>query len=112
MREILITQECLDFVDNQNERVARKFFHLIEVLTELKIIHTLFIKKVINSKYYELRIKAGNEYRILIFTLDHENFNEASKIICIYGFIKKANSDYKRAIKKADHILINYLEKE
>jgi hypothetical protein len=32
MREIDITEECLEFIDNQNERVGLKFFQLIEVI--------------------------------------------------------------------------------
>ena len=35
MREIDITEECLEFIDNQNERVGLKFFQLIEVIGEI-----------------------------------------------------------------------------
>ncbi len=35
MREIDITEECLDFIDNQDERVSLNFFQLIEVMGEL-----------------------------------------------------------------------------
>ncbi len=112
MREIFITEQCLDFIDSQNERVSRKFYHLIEVMSGVKIIHTLFVKKILNSNFYELRIKAGNEYRIVMFTVDHLNFNEATKIICIHGFIKKSTKDYNKALKKAEFILNNYLDKK
>jgi len=74
MREIDITEECLEFIDQQNERVSLKFFQLMEVISEIKVVNSLFIKKLQSTQFYELRIKAGNEYRIVIFAIDHLNF--------------------------------------
>ncbi|HDP37150.1 MAG TPA: hypothetical protein ENN27_04765, partial [Candidatus Atribacteria bacterium] len=70
MREIVIAQECLEFIDAQNERVRNKFFQLIEVIGEVKVVHSHFIKKLQNTQFYELRIKAGNGIRIIIFATD------------------------------------------
>jgi hypothetical protein len=61
MREIEITEECLDFIDSQSERVSLKFFQLIEVISEIKVISANFVKKLKSTQFYELRIKAGNE---------------------------------------------------
>jgi len=108
MREILITTECLEFIDNQNERVSTKFFQLIEVIEEVKIVHSNFVKKLINTDFYELRIKAGNEIRVIIFAVDHSNFSECTKAICLNGFQKKSTKDYKKAIKQAEKLLKNY----
>ena len=110
MREIIITQECLDFIDSQNERVIKKFFQLIEVIGEVKIVHSNFVKKLQNTQFYELRIKAGNEYRVIIFAIDHLNFAECTKAVCLCGFQKKSNKDYKNAIKQAENILSEYLK--
>ena len=109
MREILITPECLHYIDSQNERISTKFFQLIEVIEEIKIVHSNFIKKLTNTKFYELRIKAGNEIRVVIFAVDHLNFNECTKAICLIGFNKKSTKDYKKAIKQAEKILEKYL---
>ena len=105
MRDIVIAQECLEFIDSQNERVKNKFFQLIEIIGEVKVVHSHFIKKLQNTQFYELRIKAGNEIRIIIFTIDHLNFAECTKAICLYGFVKKSTKDYKKAIKQAESIL-------
>ncbi len=110
MREIDITEKCLDFIDAQERRISDKFFQLIEILGEVKIVHTNFVKKLTNSKFYELRIKAGNEYRVLIFAIDHLNFSECTKAVCFNGFIKKSNKDYVKAIKEAEKILEEYLK--
>jgi len=112
MREIDITAECLEFIDSQNERLVLKFFQLIEVIGEIKVVNSNFLKKLQATKFYELRIKAGNEYRIVIFAIDHLNFAECTKAVCLCGFQKKGTKDYKMAIKQAETILENYLKEK
>jgi hypothetical protein len=108
VREVLITPECLAFVEGQNERISTKFYQLIEVMTEIKVVHSNFVKKLVNTDFYELRIKAGNEVRIIMFTIDHVNFNESNKVICLNGFIKKSTKDYKKAINQAKKLMSDY----
>ena len=108
MREILITPECLNFIDSQGERVSSKFFQLIEVIEEVKVVHSNFIKKLTNTNFYELRVKTGNEIRVIIFAVDDINFNECTKAICLTGFNKKSTKDYKKALKQAEKILEKY----
>jgi hypothetical protein len=110
MRVIDITEECLVFVDKQSERVSLKFFQLIEVIGEVKVVNSNFLKKLQSTQFYELRIKAGNEYRIVIFAIDHLNFSECTKAVCLFGFQKKGTKDYKKAIKQAEKILEEYLK--
>ena len=109
MRNVSISPECLEFIDNQNDRVSAKFLQLVEILGEVKIVHSNFVKKIINTEFYELRIKAGNEIRIIMFTIDHSNFAECSEIVCLNGFQKKSTKDYKKAIKQAEKLLEKYL---
>ncbi len=109
MREIYISEECEDYIFKKNsERVQHKFKYLLQVLEGHKIIHTSFVEKLTNTKYYELKIKAENQIRVIIFTIDNENFNESNQIILLNGFLKRTNKDYKRAIKIADRLLIKY----
>lgn len=112
MREIIITEECLSFIDSQGQRVSDKFLQLVEIIGEVKIVHTNFVKKIKNTRFYELRIKAGNEYRVLIFAIDHLNFAESTKAVCLNGFLKKSNKDYVKAVKEAEGILEEYLKTE
>jgi hypothetical protein len=98
------------FVDKQSERVSLKFFQLIEVIGEVKVVNSNFLKKLQSTQFYELRIKAGNEYRIVIFAIDHLNFSECTKAVCLFGFQKKGTKDYKKAIKQAEKILEEYLK--
>lgn len=112
MREIDITEKCLEFIDNQNERVGLKFFQLIEVITEIKVVNANFLKKLQSTPFYELRIKAGNEYRIIIFAIDHINFAECTKAVCLYEFQKKGTKDYKKAIQHGEKIVEDYLKEK
>jgi hypothetical protein len=100
MREIDITEECLEFIDNQNERLRLKFFQLIEVIGEIKVVNSNFLKKLQATQFYELRIKAGNEYRVVIFAIDHLNFAECTQAVCLYGFQKKQLKIIKRQLNK------------
>ncbi len=109
MREILITPECLVFIDKQNERVSTKFYQIIEVIGEVKIVNANFVKKLINTDFYELKIKAGNEIRVIMAAVDHSNFAECTKIVCLNGFLKKSTKDYTKAIKMAERLLYEYL---
>jgi len=110
VRKIDITEYCLDFIDKQGKRVSDKFFQLVVIMEEVKIVHTNFVKKLTNTKFYELRVKTGNEYRVIIFAIDHLNFSECTKAVCLNGFIKKSNKDYLKAIKEAEKILEEYLK--
>ncbi len=102
----------MEFIDKQNDRVSLKFFQLVEVIGEIKVINSNFLKKLLSTQFYELRIKAGNEYRIVIFAIDHLNFAECTKAVCLCGFQKKGTKDYKKAIKQAEKILEDYLKEK
>lgn len=110
MREVVITEECLTFIDNQPERVATKFFQIIEVIGEVRVVHSSFVKKLQTTQFYELRIRAGNEIRIIMFVVDHLNFAESTKVVCLNGFQKKSKKDYIKAINQAERILNNYFK--
>ena len=109
MREIYISEECEHYIQQESsERVRKKFKYLLEVIEEQKIVHTSIVEKLTNTKYYELKIKAENQIRVIIFTIDKENFNEANQIILLNGFLKRTNKDYQKAIKIADKLLSKY----
>ena len=75
-------------------------------------------RKYLNTNYdiigqvYELRISVGNEYRAILFTIDHDNIVQAEQILLLNGFMKKSTKDYKKEIQKAQLILDTYYEKE
>ena len=69
-------------------------------------VSTKFVKHLENTDLYELRVSVGtNEYRTILFAIDHDNFIEAKKIILLNGFLKKSSKDYKKQIEIAQTIL-------
>ena len=79
----------------------------MNVLAEIRVVNTKLVKKLVDTDFYELRISVGNEYRVILFTIDHENLIEAEQILLLNGFIKKSTKDYKKEIEKAQRILNN-----
>lgn len=108
MREIDTTELWFEFIDSQPERMRLKFFQLIKIISEVKVVHANFLKKLQSTPFYELRIKAGDEYRIIIFSIDHHNFTECTKAVCLNGFQKKSTKDYNKAVTQAEKKINEY----
>lgn len=106
VRSVFYTDEFKEFYNNLEEKARKKFDYVIVLIKDLKLIHTDFVKKLVNTELYEMRISIGtNEYRSVIFSLDHANVLEATQVIIINGFLKKSSKDYDKQIKKAIRIL-------
>jgi hypothetical protein len=66
------------------------------------------VKKLVGTDLYEMRVSVGfNEYRSILFAIDHKNIIQAKKIVLLNGFLKKSSKDYDKQIKKAINILKN-----
>jgi len=108
MRKILVSVECEEYVNQSSQRVQSKFDFLLEVISEQEIIPKNFVEKLTGTDFYELKIKVENQIRIIIFAVDHRNFNQCSKAILLNAFLKRSNKDYKKAIDKAQKLLEEY----
>ena len=108
VRTVYLTQEFNEFYDSLNEKVQKKVDYVIALIKDMKLIHTDFVKKLVNTELYEMRVSVGtNEYRTIMFSIDHENIIEATEVILLNGFLKKTTKDYDKQIKKAETILNN-----
>ena len=88
-------------------KVQNKVKYALNIIAELKVVNTKMVKKLVETDFYELRISVGNEYRVILFTIDQENFIEAEQILLLLlnGFMKKSTKDYKKELLKAQQIL-------
>ena len=110
IRTVFKTAEYESFYVNLPEKIKYKFDYVINVLTTIYNVSTKFIKHLENTDLYEMRVSVGtNEYRTVLFAIDHENFIEAKNIILLNAFLKKSNKDYRKQIEIAENIL-NRLE--
>lgn len=87
-------------------KVQQKYDYVLNVMATIYNISTKFIKHLEKTDLYEMRVSVGtNEYRTILFTMDHKNVIEAKTIILLNGFLKKSNKDYRKQIEIATAIL-------
>ena len=111
-RELMHTDNFDEFFNSVNERVKDKIANCIEILETVYVLSTKFVKKIIDADVgiFEMRVSVGsNEYRIILYSMDHKNIIQAKTVILLNGFLKKDKKDYKKQVKKAINIL-NRLE--
>ncbi len=105
MRTIIRSAEFDEFYNSLPTNVQNKVKYAMNIIAEVKVVNTKLIKKLVDTEFYELRVSVGNEYRVILFTIDRENFIEASQILLLNGFMKKSTKDYKRELQRAEQIL-------
>lgn len=59
MREIYKTYEFEAFLSGLDKRIQIKFDHAIEIVMTVKVLPTKFVKKLIGSDFYEMRVSIG-----------------------------------------------------
>lgn len=98
----------MDFYEKLPVKIQTKFQYVMNVMASVYNISTKFIKHLEHTDLYEMRVSVGyNEYRTILFAIDHDNFIEAKNIILLNGFLKKDNRDYRKQIEIANTILNN-----
>ena len=105
MRTMIRSVEFDDFYNSLPANVQNKVKYAMNIIAEVKVINSKLVKKLVDTDFYELRISVGNEYRVILFTIDHENLIESEQILLLNGFFKKSTKDYKKEILRAEQIL-------
>ena len=93
------------FYASLSHKVQQKIDYAVNVIANIKVVNNKLVKKLVNTDFYELRISVGDEYRVIIFTVDNESFIEANTIFLLNGFMKKSTKDYKKEIERACEII-------
>lgn len=110
MRVLFKTLEFTEFLESVDFATQQKIDYLSEILITQTVINAKVAKKLTNTDFYEVRIQVKNEYRIIVFTIDHDNINQCKNILFLNGFMKKSTKDYDKEIKKALKILEQWKE--
>lgn len=106
IRIIFRTPEFDEFYSSLNQRVQDKFEYVFQVVQCVYNLPTKFVKHIEKTNLYEMRVSVGsNEYRTILFAIDHNNVIESTRIILLNGFLKKSSKDYKKQIDIALSIL-------
>jgi mRNA-degrading endonuclease RelE of RelBE toxin-antitoxin system len=104
-RELIFSPEYAEFVRSVNPRTRDKLSYVVSILETVPHIPTKFVKKLVNTDFYELRVSVDNEVRVILFAADNDNINLATNVVLLNGFVKKSTKDYDREITKAISIL-------
>ena len=106
MRRSLIRTAAFDeFYDSVPNRVQEKIDYALQIMSTIPVVSTKFVKKLENTEFYELRVSAGDEYRVILYTLDKDSFMESGCVLLLNGFKKKSVKDYKGHVAAAEKIL-------
>lgn len=100
MRTIIRSREFDEFYNSLPANIQNKVKYAMNIIADVRVVNTKLVKKLIDTDFYELRISVGNEYRVILFTIDHENFIEAKQVLLLNGFMKKSTKDYKNKFTK------------
>lgn len=112
MRTIFKTDEFLEFLNNSETNVIDKIDYLLEIIITQPVINSKIAKKLINTDFYEVRVQVNNEYRIIVFAIDHDNITQSKNILFLNGFMKKSTKDYDKQIKTAIKILEKWQDQD
>lgn len=102
------TPEFDEFYNSLPANAQKKLDYVLNIVATIKVVNEQFVKKLVNTEFYELRVQVGTEYRVVVFTIDHLNFAEATQILLLNGFIEKSKKDHTKATEKASIILKRY----
>lgn len=106
IRTIIQSPIFTEFYDALPPKVQTKFDYVLDVMANVYNISTKFVKHLQNTDLYEMRVSVGtNEYRTVLFAIDHTNVVEAKTIILLNSFLKKDNKNYRKQIEIAATIL-------
>jgi len=110
IRKLIHTTEFDEYYYSLDERTTEKYDDAILYLETIYVLSKKFVKKLedADSGIYEMRVLVGtNEYRTILFAIDHDNIIQAKNVILLNIFLKKDNKEYKKQIKRAINILNN-----
>jgi len=87
-----------EFLDSLPKKVFQKISWVLNLISEIAIIPTLYFKKLKDTdNIWECRIKSGSDiYRIFCF------FHKDSIIVLTHGFMKKTQKTPRNEINRAE----------
>lgn len=110
MERIMYKTPVFDaFYNSLNNRAKKKVDYVFEHIRTEQNVSTKFVKSLVNTDFYEMRISVDNEYRVILFAIDNDNFLNASEIVLLNGFIKKSTADYDKQIAIAQKLMEDFL---
>jgi hypothetical protein len=108
-RQFYKTPAYEKFLNSLDTRAQKKVKYVIEYIRKERNLSSKFVKHLVNTNFYEMRISVDNEYRVILFAIDNDNIINANVILLLNGFIKKSTVDYDKQIAIAQKIMEDIL---
>ena len=97
-RNLILSPAFKEFEQSANPRTREKLRYAISILETVCPVPVKFVKKLVGTDFFELRV-----------SVDNDNINLATNVILLNGFVKKSTKDYDKEITKAINILRSVL---
>jgi phage-related protein len=111
MRNIVLTNDFLDYYNSLPEKVKKKYDYVMQIIKSQYVVSEKFVKHLENTEFYEARITVGtNTYRTILFTVDSQSFMESKNVLFLNSFLKKSSDQYKSEIESAESILKQFIK--
>ena len=111
-RNLILSPAFKEFEQSTSPRTREKLRYALSILETVYPVPTKFVKKLVGTDFFELRVSVDNEIneiRVILFAVDNDNINLATNVILLNGFVKKSTKDYDKEITKAINILRSVL---
>ena len=103
------TPDFEEFYGTLNSRTKKKVDYVFDHIRTERNVSTKFVKHLVTSDFYEMRISTDNEYRVILFAINNDSFINANEIVVLNGFLKKSTADYDKQIARAVKIMEDFL---
>ena len=105
IRHIISSDEFEEYDASMNEQLKKKYDYALQIVKSQYVVSSKIVKSLENTDFYELRISiSSNEYRTILFAVDHDNFIQSKNVLLLNSFLKKDTKQYKAEIGSPDKV--------
>ena len=72
----------MNFIHSNDMKVGKKFQYLLQILIDQQVVHSEFVKKLVGTPFYELRIKLNQEFRIILLPMTMKILRKVKVFYC------------------------------
>ena len=101
-RELVLSPEYIEFVQTSNKRTQEKLLYTISILETLNPVPTKFVKKLVGTDFYELRVSVDNEVRVILFAADSDNSDKDIKKCTMTMKAERLTSEELQKLRSTD----------
>ena len=79
-RNLILSPAFKEFEQNANPRTREKLRYAISILETVYPVPTKFVKKLVGTDFFELRVSVDNEIRVILFAESGDKRHPAERL--------------------------------